>query len=164
MAVFEHADRSDNFHKIARESAVSVEDFATEPVRALFSWWQSFGCTAPQYSDFDVSDHWKIAPHLYVIQYLAPGKYLYRLNGEQVVEIIGVSKRGQKITRKDSLLENRLLAEYMDFLVEDNACRRCYGTLALFGKNYLEFESVDCPVTNSQGDIEFIIGAISTLD
>ncbi|PHQ68012.1 MAG: hypothetical protein COB93_10705 [Sneathiella sp.] len=163
MTIFEHARRSDNFQKIARVSVECGEDFKTEPVRSLYDWWRTYAPTLPRYADFDIANHWDISPHLYVIQYLEPGKYLYRLNGEHVVEAVGISKRGHEITIKDSLLENRLLASYLDLLREEGTCKRCYGTLALLGKSHLQFESVDCPIAGDNGQIAFIIGAISTL-
>ena len=157
----EEQERSDNFKKVIRLEVTSEDDFKTETVRSLYKWWSSFQPSLPSRGDFDIARHWKLAPFLYVIEVLEPGKYLHRLNGEKVVEIVGVSMRGHEISPKNPLPENRLFAEYLNTLVESRQCRRCSGTAAVFGKDYLEFETVDCPLSGKNGEIAFVIGAIS---
>lgn len=164
IALFESEKRSDNFNEIFRLDVSSIDDFSTPSVRSLYQWWQSFRPDLPRYSDFKIEKHWSIAANLYVIQFLAPGQYLYRLNGEKVVEITGASLRGHEISKNDSLLENRYLATYLDKVVENSTCKRCAGKLDNFGSPLLKFESVDCPLLNNEGQIEYIIGAIATLD
>ncbi|MCR9213483.1 MAG: hypothetical protein NXI13_07170 [Proteobacteria bacterium] len=163
MTVFEHQHRTDNINEVARLDVTSSDEFKTGPVKSLYNWWESHQPDLPKYSDFDISENWAIAPYLYVIQALSPGRFLYRLNGEKVVEIIGISKRGHEITDRDSLLENRLLVDYLSPLVEVGRAKRCAGSLDIIGKQHLTFESVDCPLKNDRGEIEFIIGAIATL-
>ncbi len=163
MTVFEHQHRMDNINEVVRLDVTSSDEFKTGPVKSLYDWWESFQPALPKYSDFDISRNWAIAPHLYVIQFLGPGRFLYRLNGEKVVETIGVSKRGHEITNHDSLFENRLLADYLTPLIKTGRAKRCAGSLDIIGKQHLAFESVDCPLENDQGEIEFIIGAIATI-
>lgn len=155
--------RSDNFRKIAREPVETSENFETEPVKALYKWWSSFQPSLPLRSDFDIAKHWGIAPNMYVVQVLGPENFLYRLNGEKVVDIVGASLRGHKITPKDPLLENRLFVTYLEKVVASRTAWHCSGAAEVFGKHYLNFESVDCPVTNENGEISFILGALSTL-
>jgi hypothetical protein len=164
IALFESEKRSDNFCEIFRLDVSSIEDFTTPPVRSLYKWWQSSLPDLPSYSDFKIENHWSIAANLYVIQFLSPGRYFYRLNGEKVVDITGTSLRGHEISKNDSLLENRYLATYLDKIVENATCKRCSGKLENFGSPLLNFESVDCPLLNSEGQIEYIIGAIALLD
>jgi hypothetical protein len=161
---FETESRSDNFKNISRKDISSAEEFKTDPVKALYNWWTGFAPEIPKRKNFDVSEHWKIAPHIHLLQVIKPGHYLYRLNGEKVVDIVGISRRGDSITVENPLPEDRLFAEYLDDIVARAVPRRCFGTLGLFNKNQSHFESVDCPVKNEAGKIEFIIGAISTMD
>lgn len=160
----ETENRSDNFKKISRSDISSPEELKTEPLKALFKWWAGFAPEIPSRRNFDVSDHWKIAPHIHLLQVIKPGHYLYRLNGEKVVDIVGGSRRGDTITLENPLPEDRLFAQYLDDIVARRVPRRCFGTLGLFDKEHSMFESVDCPVKNETGDIEFIIGALSTVD
>lgn len=156
--------RSDNFRKISRNAVYSTEEFISDNVRPLYAWWRKFGPDVPKRSDFDIAEHWKIAPHIHVLQVIRPGHYLYRLNGEKVVDIIGASRRGDTITLKNPLPEDRLFASYLDDVVSSAKPKRCVGTLNFFDRNYKHFESVDCPVKNEAGKIEFIIGALSTIE
>lgn len=163
MTVFEPRHRFDPISDIVRQDVASASELVTAPVKSLYDWWESFQPALPKYSEFDIASNWAIAPHLYVIQYLAPGRFLYRLNGEEVIDIIGISKRGHEITNRDSLFENRLLADYLSPIVENKRAKRCIGSLEIIGKQHLAFESVDCPLKNDRGDVEFIIGAIAIL-
>jgi|TARA_R110002124_G_scaffold78287_10_gene209281 hypothetical protein len=161
MRKIEEQKRSDNFRKVIRESVTSATDFETDTVRSLYQWWEGFHPELPQRADFEISKHWKIASSLYLLEVLGPGRYLTRLNGETVVDIVGTSLRGHEITQQDPLPEIRLLSDYLDTLVAGKTARRCSGVADVFGKQYLTFETVDCPLTNATGDISFIIGAMS---
>ncbi|MCF8467294.1 MAG: PAS domain-containing protein [Sneathiella sp.] len=161
LGIIDEQERSDNFRKVVRLEVTSKDDFKTDTVRSLYEWWRSFQPSLPTRADFDIARHWRLAPFLYVIEVLGPGKYLHRLNGEKVVEIVGVSMRGHEISPGNPLPENRLFAEYLNTLVDSRQCRRCSGTADVFGKKYHEFETVDCPLQGKNGEIAFIIGAIS---
>ncbi|USG63235.1 PAS domain-containing protein [Sneathiella marina] len=161
---FEFENRSDNFKKISRRAVLSADEILSDSVRALYTWWAKFHPDMPKRSNFDIAEHWKIAPHIHILQFIKPGHYLYRLNGEKVVDIVGVSRRGDTITVENPLPEDRLFASYLDDIVSEAKPKRCVGTLGLFDKTHSQFESVDCPVKNEAGEIEFIIGAITTLE
>ena len=163
MRKVEEQKRSDNFRKVVRESVTSADDFKTDTVRALYRWWAEFQPDLPLRADFDISRHWKLAPSLYLVEVLGPGRYRNRLNGETVVDIVGTSLRGHEITPQDPLPEIRLLSDYLDTLVAGRTARRCSGVADVFGKKYLSFETVDCPLVDEAGDIRFIIGAMSLL-
>lgn len=160
---FDLEKRSDNFKNISRIAVLSADEFLSDTVRSLYAWWAKFHPDMPKRRNFDIAEHWKIAPYIHILQVIKPGHYLYRLNGEKVVEIVGGSRRGDTITVENPLPEDRLFASYLDEIVSGAKPKRCFGTLGLFDHTQSQFESVDCPVKNEAGDIEFIIGAISTL-
>ncbi|MAL79555.1 MAG: hypothetical protein CMN55_10670 [Sneathiella sp.] len=160
----EEEARSDNFRKIIRLEVTSADDFRTQPVRRLYDWWAGYQPALPRRSDFDITEHWSIAPSLYLNEVAAPGHYQRRLNGEGVVTLIGVSLRGHDITRTSPLPELRRLAAYLDSVVESRHCRRCCGFAEVQGTTGQEFESVDCPLLDEAGDVRFILGAISLID
>jgi hypothetical protein len=161
---FEFEQRSDNFKNIIRKDVFSGDDIQSNTVRALYAWWKKYHPELPKRSDFDIAEHWKIAPHIHLLQMIKPGHYLYRLNGEKVVEMIGSSRRGHTITIENPLPEDRHFAQYLDDIIAQKIPRRCIGSLSLFDKSYSQFESVDCPLRNEAGDVEFVIGAIISLD
>ncbi|MEX1035017.1 MAG: PAS domain-containing protein [Sneathiella sp.] len=161
MRKVEQQKRSDNFRKVIRESVTSADDFKTDTVRSLYRWWEGFQPELPRRADFDIAKHWKIAPSLYLVEVMGPGQYRNRLNGETVVDIVGSSLRGHDITPQDPLPEIRLLSDYLDTLVAGRTARRCSGVADVFGKQYLSFETVDCPLVDEADDIRYIIGAMA---
>ena len=156
--------RSDNFKNIVRLEVSSKDDFRTSTVRSLYEWWSEYYPSVPRREDFDVSNHWSIAPSLYMIEVVGPGEYRHRLNGETVVDIVGVSLRGHEISASCPLPELRRLAAYFDILVEGRKSFRCNGIAEAFGTKYSEFETVDCPLLDQNGNVGFILGAISLIE
>ncbi len=160
----EDEPRSDNFKKIYRYNVTSGDDFQTPATRALYQWWEEFKPDLPTRADFDISKHWTIASSLYLIEAVAPGQYLHRLNGENVVDIIGVSLRGHDISVTNPLPELRRFASYMDMLVEGKKPGRCNGIVEVMGGGDAQFETVDCPLLRADGSVGFLLGAISLRD
>lgn len=156
--------RADNFRKIMRREAAGLDQFQTVPVRQLYKWWLSFQPNMPARQDFDIARFWKLAPSVYIIEVLDKDRFLYRLNGEQVVQIVGTSMRGHEITPDDPLVENRLFLQYLQKLVKSRVCWRCSGKADVFGKGYLAFETVDCPIADENGAITHVIGVIALIN
>jgi hypothetical protein len=160
----EEYPRSDNFKKISRFDVNSADDFQSSTVRKLYNWWEEFKPGLPTRADFDITRHWTIAKSLYLVEALAPGEYLHRLNGEAVVDIIGVSLRGHEISSSGPLPELRRLADYLDLLVMEKKPGRCTGYVEIPGGRQARFETVDCPLLRPDGSVGFLLGAISLLD
>ena len=160
----EDQPRSDNFKKIYRFGVTSPDEFETPTARKLYAWWEEFKPDLPTRADFDISRHWTIASSLYLIEAVEPGQYLHRLNGEDVVDIIGVSLRGHEISVTSPLPELRRFASYMDQLVEEKKPGRCNGIVEVMGGKNAKFETVDCPLLREDGSVGFLLGAISLLD
>ncbi len=160
----EEEPRSDNFKKVVRLDAQSENDFKTSTVRKLYQWWDGHKPHLPSREDFDISRHWSIASSLYLIEAISPGQYLHRLNGENVVSIIGVSLRGHAISVNSPLPELRRLATYLDGLVEQKKPGRCTGIVEYLGVENTNFETVDCPLLRKDGSVGFILGALSLVD
>lgn len=156
--------RSDNVKKVIRLDATSVDEFKSSTVRNLYQWWKSFTPHLPTRADFDISRHWEIAPSLYLIEAIAPGQYLFRLNGENVVNIFGASLRGQEVTLTNELPELRRLAGYLDTLVEERKAGRCTGVVENMDVKVADFETVDLPLVRDDGSVGYLLGSISLLD
>lgn len=160
----EEDPRSDNFKKIYRYEITSANNFETPTVSKLYQWWDGFKPNLPAREDFDITHHWTIASSLYLIETVSPGEYLHRLNGENVVDIIGVSLRGHDISVNSPLPELRRFASYMDRLVEGKKPGHCKGTVEIPGVREAHFETIDCPLLRQDGTVGFILGAISLVD
>ncbi|MFC4270223.1 PAS domain-containing protein [Sneathiella chungangensis] len=164
LRIVEEEDRSDNFKKVFRLEVTSQDDFRTAAVRNLYFWWEGFQPALPKREDFDISRHWATAPSLYLIEVVGPGNYIYRLNGEAVVDIVGASLRGHEISATSPLPELRRLADYFDTIVAGGKCRRCTGIVDVSADKARNFESVDCPLADAAGEIRFILGAIALIE
>nr|WP_240953486.1 PAS domain-containing protein [Sneathiella chinensis] len=134
-----------------------------ESTRLFFDWWHSFLPDLPRRSDFDILEHRYLIQHVYVIQVLGPGDYLYRLNGEKVIGMVGKSMRLTPFSLTSPQVEDQLLARYMDRICTARHAMRCRGNLAFAGRGFSNFESVDCPFTDETGTITHIIGVMKTI-
>ncbi|WP_288901400.1 PAS domain-containing protein [uncultured Sneathiella sp.] len=156
--------RSDNVKKVIRLDATSVDEFKSPTIRNLYQWWESYTPELPTRDDFDISRHWEIAPSLYLIEAIAPGQYLFRLNGENVVNLFGSSFRGQEISLTSELPELRRLAGYLDTLVEEKKPGRCTGVVEIMEVKVACFETVDLPLLREDGSVGHLLGSISLVD
>ncbi|WP_420547089.1 PAS domain-containing protein [Curvivirga sp.] len=140
-----------------------AEDFNATQTRELFDWYSKYQPKFPQRKDFDIIQHWGLAPYLYLIEIQNDGTFHYRLNGEQVVEILGHNQRGLKLGQKNDMPVNAAFASYMRKLVDQKTTARCMGDLSLLDRSYIKFESFDCPLVDKTGQISHIIGVICLL-
>ncbi|WP_420547088.1 PAS domain-containing protein [Curvivirga sp.] len=150
----------ENFEDVSRVYIQSCDDFLSIQARQLYEWWQSFTSKLPHRDDFCIEENWHIAPNLFLIECLDNGKYLYRLNGEEVRNLVGKNQAGSHFSIEGETPELISLAKYLDGLCHLKKPIRCEGSLAAFGKNHKRFESLDCPLFDEHGNVSFIIGII----
>ncbi len=154
------SDRTDNFRLIKRNRLENISQLTCSPTRSLFGWWQSYAPKTPSRKDFDITKLPKLASHIYLIEVIAPGRYLYRLCGQRAGYLIGQTHRMTNISAKSEQIEDQKLATYLDTVIGEDTCCYCTGELSFFEKNIMKFESVDCPLKNSDGEITHFIGVL----
>ncbi|MTI08266.1 PAS domain-containing protein [Curvivirga aplysinae] len=150
----------ENFEDVSRVHIQSSDDFRSDQARELYEWWQSFTPKLPCRDDFKIEENWHIAPNLFLIECLGDGKFLYRLNGEEVRNLVGKNQAGSYFSLEGETPELVNLAKYLDGLRQIKKPIRCIGSLAFFGKTKKQFESLDCPLFDENGNVTFIIGII----
>jgi hypothetical protein len=141
--------------------------FVSPRVRALYDWWSNIvaqGGALPLWSDFDITDHGALAPYLFVIETPPDGAYRFRLLGEVVIGMIGRNNVGELVHSRPSDDYGHELYRYYQSIVEDHACRHCRGTLDFAGSKHRQFEAIDCPTTDDNGQVTRIIGVMDYLD
>ncbi|RED45044.1 PAS domain-containing protein [Aestuariispira insulae] len=158
-----HAERQDNFQMIYRYPVFDREVFHTDVVRHLYDWWSSFAPQPPQWDDFDIVQHAKFTSNIYLIKVLDQDWYEYRLNGDKVAYLVGETMQGVKFTLDDAVPSRRTLAAYCHEICESKVPRRCDGMLYLPNGQEVNFESLDCPLFNEQGEVSHTIGAIAAI-
>lgn len=135
----------------------------TEPTVQLFNWWKTFHPNLPMRSQFAIDEHWSIASNIYLIEVLEDTSFRYKINGEEVIELVGQNQANTIFDIKGTQPELVNLALHYQAIINENSAMQCYGTLSLFGDRLHDFESVDCPLVDSEGKITHIIGALARI-
>ncbi len=149
-----------NFRKIERRKIVANTDLKSRSAKTLMEWWSSYAPRIPTRNDFDILKVPSIAADIYLIEVLAEGQYRYRLSGEQVVGLVGRRYHMTEISVDDSNVADAMFAEYVKWAIAEGGINGCIGTLAFFGKDFIEFESIDCPLVDTEGATTHIVGVL----
>jgi hypothetical protein len=126
----------------------------------LFHWWRSHSPNLPSRADFDISKVPSLAGNIYLIEKLSNGKYLYRLCGNTVGDLIGNHYRMVEISLSSEPYEDRQLTEYLDEISKTSSPSRCRGDLSFVDRGFIKFESLDCPLFDKDGNITHFVGVI----
>lgn len=156
------ADNSSNdIHRIIRQQLSSGgSSLLSSRTRQLYDWWSGFGAQGPRRKDFDILDHPKLVPHLYLYHLGAPGHVDIRINGEIVADAFGSSWAGTMLSVNDANPVRSTLAQYLLTVAEAGYPYRCVGTLQHVDRGFVEFESIDCPLRDDSGSVSHIVGCL----
>ncbi len=153
-------NREDNFQLIEQKIINSAADLNCEPTKKLFEWWNSYSPQPPAREDLDIANFPSLAPHLYLIEYVSSGEYMYRLCGDSVGNLIGNHYRMVNISLNSEKYDDRKLAEYLEGIKQRTTASGCTGNLSFVDREFIKFESVDCPLTDKAGNLTHFIGAL----
>jgi hypothetical protein len=157
-------DFGENFRRIERAPVVSSSVFENEELRGFFDWWRSQATKPPRRVDFDVIDHWRLAPNFFFLRVIDPETFEVILVGETVIQLVGRNQTGRRFCVDDGDPPLRIFARYLQTVVETRQCWRCSGNLTVFERGHVQFESMDCPLTDSNGtEITHVIGMMARL-
>jgi len=157
----EEGARSDNFKHINRQLDFTERDLQTPQTRSLYKWWRSFHPNFPKRKDFDITQHRSLPIYVYLIEVLEPIRFRYRLNGDHVVTLVGRTLNGLEFSTSSPIFEDRILASYLSELIPKRTACRCYGNFKMLDREHINFESVDCPLVDEDGNITHFIGVLS---
>jgi hypothetical protein len=153
-------ERTNNFRNIERRLITDGADLRGAPCRTLYRWWTGFAPATPTRVDFDITKTPTIASDIYMLEILEPGRYLYRLCGDNVARLVGRNYRMKEISITGDDLPDALLCEYMDWMVGTGGTSGCTGDFTFLDRGQRNFESVDCPLVDADGKTTHIIGAM----
>lgn len=157
------SERSDNFDHIVRHYLNGPHFFKSGVVQCLYDWWLTYAPDIPQRRHFDLVEHAPIAANLFLVSVLDKGKFEYRINGEEVVNLIGVSLKGVILSEDNDDPAMANLARYYQDTVENRLARACTGMVRPAPRQAVAFETVDCPLVDRDGKVTHIVGAIGTI-
>ncbi|MEQ9606221.1 MAG: PAS domain-containing protein [Kiloniellaceae bacterium] len=147
---------------VNEETVTDATRFLSPKAARLYQWWRSQAQDGrlPLRRAFDVTDFAQLIPDLFLVEVLAEGRFLMKLEGERVIELFGVNRTGQLVTSATGDGEyGHALAEYYQSIVDEKLCRLCTGNMErLNDRRWVEFESLDCPLTRDGGRVDFILG------
>jgi hypothetical protein len=147
---------------VNEETVTAATAFLSPKVAQLYQWWRSHardGCL-PLRDAFDITEHTPIVPDLFLVEVQADGRFLMKLEGERVIELFGVNNTGRVITEAAGVGEyGHALSEYYQSIVDERLCRRCTGNMEHVNhRQWIEFESIDCPLSRDGHQVDFILG------
>lgn len=134
-------------------------------LRSLFDWWHARGGSGqlPLRHDFDITQMPALAPHLFIIQPVPRGFEL-ALAGEEYAAMLQLRK-GRRWLRDDLDPVERDFASYLDIVTRARKPFRSIGRLELANRNWIFFEALICPVTDTDpGSCAFIGAAVRQSD
>ena len=153
---------------VNEETVTDATAFLSPKVAQLYRWWRSHaqeGAHAqagslPLRRAFDIAEHTAIIPDLFLVEVLSDGRFLMKLEGERAIELFGVNRTGSIITQgADAGEYGHALAEYYQSIVDEKLCRRCTGNMEhMNARRWVEFESIDCPLSRDGHKVDFILG------
>lgn len=150
---------------IDEQTVTDTTDFLSPKVAHLYRWWRAQlpgdpSSRLPLRRAFDIVDHVSIVPDLFLVEVLPDNRFLMKVEGERVIELFGVNNSGRIVEEgADEADYGHALAEYYRSIVEERGCRRCTGNLErIYDRRWLEFESIDCPLSRDGARVDYIIG------
>lgn len=150
---------------IDEQTVTDTTSFLTSKVARFYEWWRSCALGSstvrlPLRREFDITDHIEIVPDLFLVEVLPDDGFLMKLEGERVIELFGANISGRIIREGAGEADyGHALAEYYRSIVDEKRCRRCIGNLErMYDRRWIEFESIDCPLSRDGDRVDFIIG------
>lgn len=145
------------------------DQIKTEICRNLYDWWIAQAdpdLHGTPWSSFDIVDHHSVMAHLYLVAVHGRGaSFEYTLHGEFPKRLfLGRCWIKQHLTAAgDHPIKTRLYHYYLASMA-DRQPRLSYGHVYSDGGQVKEFESIDLPLVNADGDVIRFIGAIDLTD
>lgn len=150
--IVEYSDNYiENFRRIERTSVVDESIFKSDVLRDFYNWRRAGPVIPPTRAKFDIIDHWRLAPNFFVVRVSDTLTFELVLAGEEVGQLVGRNPVRRRFTADDDDIALSNFAGYLATVVNSRNCWRCTGDLAAFQRKHIQFESIDCPLTDPAG-------------
>lgn len=155
------------FSRVLDLRDISVDDgtnFQSRAVGGFYRWWRgAAGGSPPHRRLFDVTEHKGVVGRLFLVEVQNDGNFLLKLHGEEVIRMFGRNNTGNLVMPGDGSEYGHALHAYYSTVVAERRCHVCTGTLSMFDRSHISFESVDCPFIDDSGRVSAIIGVIDKI-
>ncbi len=150
------------YMQLSGRDVFPVDDtrLATPEVKALWHWWSAAaGSSIPERHAFDIAEHARLAPNLYLLDRVPHG-FRLRLAGDAFVQMFNRRKGHEwRDDAPEPLI--RAFAGYFDFVAESGRAWHSLGSLECSWSDWFRFESLLCPLRH-EGDDQ-LLGIAVTL-
>ena len=130
---------------------------------AFYEWWSRLnGGDCPRRDLFDIVDHPVWAANIFLIRVEGrdPWVFRFRLIGDEAVALIGRNETGLTLTECGwDRFDGTASRAYADMIAQRRPLR-FHGCLAVYNREYAEFESIDAPFVDAEGRVTAVIGLI----
>jgi len=128
----------------------------------LFAWWKSLYDAAgvpPKRRAFDIADFLRDSTNMFLAARQADGRWCYRIRGEAFLDLYGPERLETCVDKYRYRVFEQPVSTYLDRVASGRVCRFTTGVFNCSQFGLKNFESVDCPLIDDNGDVSHIIGA-----
>ncbi len=151
--------RLHDFSHVNRAPAPEKTRFCSPRVQSLHTWWWRFAGAVPQWQHFDILEHRGIINHLFMVAVLSPVRFQFRICGEASAAIVGRDNTHVVLECGQGGQFGPLACHYAE-VVKARQPRKCHGSFHYLDQGLVDFESIDCPLSDAQGRITHLIGCL----
>lgn len=140
-----------------------VDQIKAEILREISRYWRG-KCregALPSRADLDPIDIPALLAHVFLIDVVDGGRdFRYRLLGTHIVESVGFEFTGQLVSEFMRDHEEEILAPDYHKLVEGREPQHVTGNMVAFGRDYMSYETVMCPLSSDGEAVDMIFGGL----
>jgi hypothetical protein len=140
-----------------------VDRIKAEKLRDIYRYWRG-KCrdgALPSRADLDPMDIPALLPHVFLVDIVDGGRdFRYRLLGTHIIDSVGFEYTGQLVSEFMRGREEAMQARDYHTLFESREPQHVIGNLVAFGRDYMRFERVVCPLSSDGGAIDMIFGGL----
>lgn len=156
--------RQSEFHHVDQVVCVPADRdiaFQSSRVARLKAWWcraSEHGVQMPRKLDFDIIQHFDLAPNLFLAELGQDGHFFYRIRGETILWMFGGAQRGRDVSAYRQAEFRQDVEDYYREVFAGGFPVLLKGDLRFANGLGAAFESLDCPLAGPDGTPRYILG------
>ena len=141
-----------------------VDQIKAKILRKIYRYWRG-KCregALPSRADLDPTEILPaLLPHVFLVDVVDGGRdFRYRLVGTHIVESVGFEYTGRLVSEFMRGREEEMQARDYHRLVESREPQHVICNMVAFGRDYMRFERVVCPLSSDGEAIDMIFGGL----
>ena len=148
------------------EIAEAKTTFSHKKNVEFFEWWsQVRDGDCPYRRQFDIVDHPRWAANVFLVRVESsdPWAFRFQLIGNGVIDMLGRNDTGVALSESAwDTPESVATRAYVE-MMQHRRPVRFSGSLAVYDRDYIDFESIDAPFLGEDGTVSTVIGLICRL-